>query len=81
MATPHHIHYTSVAEIRRWLAQDWQVLITHIYREANVVADYLANLGHSLPIGLHNIVNPDSVLAYWLYHDIIGVQTPRSFIL
>ncbi|CAI0433724.1 unnamed protein product, partial [Linum tenue] len=77
-ATPHHSHYTSVTEIRRWLRRDWQVQIHHVFREANVVADHLANSGHALPVGLHRVIAPDSTLAYWLYHDCIGVQTPRS---
>ncbi|CAI0393094.1 unnamed protein product [Linum tenue] len=80
VATPHHRHYTSVAEIRRWLARDWQVHIVHVYREANVVADYLANLGHLCSVGSHVIAAPDAALSYWLYHDIIGVGTTRFII-
>ncbi|CAL1392193.1 unnamed protein product [Linum trigynum] len=73
-ATHHHPHFTAVAEIKSWLSKDWQ----HVYREANVVADHLASIGHIWPIGLHVFDNPDSTLAYWLYYDIIGVQTPRA---
>ncbi|CAL1414282.1 unnamed protein product [Linum trigynum] len=76
-ATPQHPHYTLVAEIRRWLEQAWLVRIEHVYREANYVADHLASVGHSLPIGVHGIQVPSSTLCYWLYFDIAGIQTPR----
>ncbi|CAN1219920.1 Putative ribonuclease H protein At1g65750 [Linum perenne] len=49
----------------------------HIYREANSVADYLANLGHSLDLGTHVFLYPDSALLYWLRYDLLGVSTPR----
>ncbi|CAN0920225.1 hypothetical protein LINGRAHAP2_LOCUS31909, partial [Linum grandiflorum] len=31
----------------------WEVHLFHSYREAYNAADYLANLGHSLPYGIH----------------------------
>ncbi|CAI0436929.1 unnamed protein product [Linum tenue] len=80
-ATPHHSHYSQVAAIRRWLQRDWQVRPQHVYREANVVVDFLANRGHSLSVGIHRVTALDSSLAYWLYHDSIGVQTPRLIIV
>ncbi|CAN1784075.1 Putative ribonuclease H protein At1g65750 [Linum perenne] len=49
----------------------------HIYREANSAADYLANLGHSLDLGTHVYLYPDSALLYWLRYDLLGVSTPR----
>ncbi|CAI0389214.1 unnamed protein product [Linum tenue] len=76
-ATTNHPHYTTVAEIRRWLERPWQVKIEHVYREANFVADYLASLGHSLAVGMHVFDVPSTMLLYWLYFDRVGVQTPR----
>ncbi|CAI0545592.1 unnamed protein product [Linum tenue] len=76
-ATQEHPHYRHIAEIRRWISRDWQVKLEHVYRETNYTADYLASLGHSLPIGLHVYELPSSTMAYWLYFDSIGVQTPR----
>ncbi|CAN1189364.1 Putative ribonuclease H protein At1g65750, partial [Linum perenne] len=50
---------------------------THVYREANCGADYLANLGHSCNFGLHLFTQLDSVLAHWLRYDLVGVALPR----
>ncbi|CAI0436181.1 unnamed protein product [Linum tenue] len=76
-ATPQHPHYSCVAEIRQWLARHWLVRIEHVFREANFVADHLASIGHSVPIGVHAIHNPSNTLLYWLYFDTLGIQTPR----
>ncbi|CAN1130924.1 Putative ribonuclease H protein At1g65750 [Linum perenne] len=61
------------------LNRDWEVSIHHIFREANCAADYLANLGHTLDMGLHVFSFPDSSLLYWLRYDLIGVCLPRYF--
>ncbi|CAN1746544.1 hypothetical protein LINPERHAP1_LOCUS2822 [Linum perenne] len=50
---------------------------SHVYREANQCADYLANLGHSYCIGLHLFSSPDISLAHWLRYDLVGVALPR----
>ncbi|CAL1413666.1 unnamed protein product [Linum trigynum] len=76
-ASQHNPHYRHIVEIRQWLSRDWQVKLEHIFREANHTADYLASLGHSLPVGLHVFDVPSSMLAHWLYFDSIGVQNPR----
>ncbi|CAN1725506.1 Putative ribonuclease H protein At1g65750 [Linum perenne] len=52
----------------------------HIYREANFAADYLANLGQSLPLGVHVLDVPNSVLADWFRFDLVGSCTPRLII-
>jgi len=36
-----------------FLLKDWQVRISHVYREANSLADGLANHAFSLSLGLH----------------------------
>ncbi|CAN1346574.1 Putative ribonuclease H protein At1g65750 [Linum perenne] len=47
----------------------------HIYCEANFAADFLANFGHELNIGLHvfDFLNPS--LMYWLSFDLVGSCT------
>ncbi|CAN0906789.1 hypothetical protein LINGRAHAP2_LOCUS24446 [Linum grandiflorum] len=50
--------------------RSWEVLLFHYYRETNCVADYLANLGHSL--------NFDRGLSRWLQYDLIGVSLSRQ---
>jgi hypothetical protein len=34
-----------IQEIWRFLSLDWEILVCHSYREANVCADALANMG------------------------------------
>ncbi|CAI0460785.1 unnamed protein product [Linum tenue] len=74
-ATPGHPHYVQVSAIRDLLAREWEVHIGHIFREGNVVADYLASVGHALPAGVHVFENPSSMLSHWLYFDTLGIQT------
>ncbi|CAN0899234.1 hypothetical protein LINGRAHAP2_LOCUS20160 [Linum grandiflorum] len=59
------------------LAKDSELDHQHIYREANFAADYLANLGHSLPYGMHLFDSPYRGLSHWLHYDLIGVSLPR----
>ncbi|CAN0870121.1 Putative ribonuclease H protein At1g65750 [Linum grandiflorum] len=57
--------------------RNWEVNLSHIYREANNAADYLANFGHSLNYGLHIFDTPDRDLSHWIYYDLVGVSLPR----
>ncbi|CAN1163885.1 hypothetical protein LINPERHAP1_LOCUS28827, partial [Linum perenne] len=40
----------SINELR---SRDWEVIISHTFREGNTVADLLAHHGHTLDFGLH----------------------------
>ena len=44
--------------IQDLLRQNWRVEHIHIYREANFVADSLATLACSIPLGLHVFNSP-----------------------
>ncbi|CAN1165013.1 Putative ribonuclease H protein At1g65750 [Linum perenne] len=74
-----HRHASLVEQFHALKNRDWEVSIHHIFREANCAADYLANLGHTLDMGLHVFSFPDSSLLYWLRYDLIGVCLPRYF--
>ncbi|CAN1182654.1 Putative ribonuclease H protein At1g65750 [Linum perenne] len=54
-------HAGLVAEFCELSSREWFVSIVHVYREANCGADYLANLGHSVSLGLHLFSQPDSI--------------------
>ncbi|CAN1856051.1 Putative ribonuclease H protein At1g65750 [Linum perenne] len=56
-------------------SQDWKISIHHIFREANCVADYLANLGHGMGLEIHLLDYPDVSLQYWLKFDLVGSCT------
>ncbi|CAN1753623.1 Putative ribonuclease H protein At1g65750, partial [Linum perenne] len=64
-----HIHATTIQRAQDLFRRDWEVRITHVFRESNHVADHLANRGHSCPIGFHCIELSDPVLSFWLLHD------------
>ncbi|CAN1121631.1 Putative ribonuclease H protein At1g65750 [Linum perenne] len=72
-----HQHGIEVLEFRDWVAKDWDLRLKHIYREANQAADYLANLGHTLPMGCHSISCSDCNLAYHVRYDCMGISEPR----
>ncbi|CAN1315695.1 Putative ribonuclease H protein At1g65750 [Linum perenne] len=73
-----HRHMSLVEQFLDWRNRDWEVMIQHIYREANNAVGYLTNLGHSFVIGSHVFQTPDNTLLYWLRYDLISVSTPRS---
>ncbi|CAN0838590.1 Putative ribonuclease H protein At1g65750 [Linum grandiflorum] len=72
-----HQHAALVLQFKELCSRHWEVHLSNIYREANNVADYLANLGHSLSYGLHIFYSPDRGLSHWLHYDSIGVSLPR----
>ena len=42
--------YALIAAIQDLLSRNWQATISHIYREANSAADFMANMAHSAPL-------------------------------
>ncbi|CAN1147638.1 Putative ribonuclease H protein At1g65750 [Linum perenne] len=56
------------------LQRNWEVQIIHVYRESNHAADYLANVGHSCPLGFHVLEQFDPNFCYWLHYDQLGVS-------
>ncbi|CAN1156973.1 Putative ribonuclease H protein At1g65750 [Linum perenne] len=72
-----HQHVVDIAVLRELLEREWDVTISHIYREGNFAADYLANLGHDYPWGVHLISLSDCNLSYFLRRDCIGISEPR----
>ncbi|CAN0918177.1 Putative ribonuclease H protein At1g65750, partial [Linum grandiflorum] len=72
-----HQHAALALQFKELCSRHWEVHLSHIYREANNAADYLANLGHSLLYGLHIFDSPYRGLSHWLHYDSIGVSLPR----
>ncbi|CAN1823701.1 Putative ribonuclease H protein At1g65750 [Linum perenne] len=72
-----HNHASLVFEFKELRSRQWDITFTHVFREANYAADYLANLGHSLSFGIHVFSVADATLCYWLKYDLIGVAMPR----
>ncbi|CAI0421090.1 unnamed protein product [Linum tenue] len=63
------------------LLKQWEVEIHHIYREGNKCADFLANLGHTLDIGIHCIPIDHSELNNLILYDRQGLSEPRNIII
>ncbi|CAN0922601.1 Putative ribonuclease H protein At1g65750 [Linum grandiflorum] len=76
-----HHHAALVLQFKELCSRQWEVKLSHIYRETNNAADYLANLVHSFSYGLHLFDLPDRGLSHWLHYDLIGVSTPRSVMI
>jgi len=55
-----------------FLLKDWIVRISHVYREANRLADGLANYAFLLPIGIHVFVSVPDVVEPLFSDDVIG---------
>ncbi|CAN1254622.1 Putative ribonuclease H protein At1g65750 [Linum perenne] len=70
-------HASLLQQFSELLSREWCVSVHHIFREANFAADYLANLGQSLPLGVHVLDVPDFSLADWLRFDSVGGCTSR----
>lgn len=56
--------------------QDWEILISHCYRETNSVADGLANLGVRLGIGFCFFESPPNEVLNLLFADNVRVAWP-----
>ncbi|CAN1836512.1 Putative ribonuclease H protein At1g65750, partial [Linum perenne] len=63
-----HAHAATIIMARELLRRNWEVQILHVYRESNHVADYLANVGHSCPLGFHSIEQSYPNFCYWLHY-------------
>ncbi|KAG7534372.1 Endonuclease/exonuclease/phosphatase superfamily [Arabidopsis thaliana x Arabidopsis arenosa] len=60
-----------------FLLKDWTVRVSHVYREANHLADGLANYAFTRPLGLHLFAScPESMLGC-LAEDARGSAYPR----
>jgi ribonuclease HI len=70
-----------VKNIRRLLELNWKVTVVHSYREANTLADALANIGCSLDYNIIFYDNPPTQLRHLLEADALGITTPRLILL
>ena len=74
-------NYNIIMQIKGMLGRDWEVTTVHVYREANCVADWLANYGLTrdlLDRGSDVLDEPPSGLYPLLYYDLIGSTVTRS---
>lgn len=55
-------------------SRSWDIRISHVWREGNRVADYLANVAHSRELGLHMLRHPPKGCVSLLLQDVVGVS-------
>ncbi|KAK9921201.1 hypothetical protein M0R45_029722 [Rubus argutus] len=53
-----HPLFSLVANCQDLLERDWNVILTHVYRECNSVADMMASLGHCFDHGCRIFTSP-----------------------
>ena len=71
----HHFLLQQCSHLMR--KEEWEVKISHCYREANQVADILANKGVDNSLGVRKYQSPPVEIREALYADVVGVLWPR----
>ncbi|KAK4267298.1 hypothetical protein QN277_024096 [Acacia crassicarpa] len=66
-----------VRRIQRLLEQAWRVTITHVYRDGNRCADFLASFALSLEDGYHPLQEPPAGVVGLLEEDAVGIGVVR----
>ena len=64
-----------------FISRDWLVKILHVYREANCLADGLANYAFSLSFGVHYFELVPEHVASILLDDVYGIARSRQVYL
>ncbi|CAN0861100.1 hypothetical protein LINGRAHAP2_LOCUS8122 [Linum grandiflorum] len=59
-----HQHAALVMQFKEICSRQWEVHLSHIYREANNAADSLTNLRHSFTYSLHIFYSLDRGLSH-----------------
>ncbi|KAJ7982509.1 Ribonuclease H [Quillaja saponaria] len=72
-----HPYANLILSCKELMKLDWQVFLSHIYRETNSSADCLANLSVSWPIGVHTLDSAPVAIESFLKQDLMGVGRRR----
>jgi hypothetical protein len=75
------IEYALLKKIRWFLAFEWEVKISHVYRESNRCADALANIGCPLNHNILFYVDCPVEIRYIMSADVLGMTTPRMIVV
>ncbi|CAI0548391.1 unnamed protein product, partial [Linum tenue] len=63
------------------LERDWEVSLSHVYREGNKCANYIASRGHMSPLGFQSFPVSDLTLVSWIMYDLQGPSDPRLVLI
>ncbi|CAL1360380.1 unnamed protein product [Linum trigynum] len=75
--SPDHQQAAIIQRFKELLIHQWEVVVSHIFREGNKCADHLASRGHLLPLGYHSIPCSDPTLCNFIMYDCQGLSEPR----
>ena len=75
------MHEPIISSIQQWMLREWEVRITHIYREANMCTDWLTKFAYQTPLGLHILDQCSRNLFQFLFSDVVGVAWPRTILI
>ncbi|CAN1162876.1 Putative ribonuclease H protein At1g65750 [Linum perenne] len=70
-------HGRTLASISELRSRDWEVSISHTFREGNKVADMLAHHGHTFDFGFHVDCNYPHEVDLAIWHDHVRTCFPR----
>ncbi|KAJ0089466.1 hypothetical protein Patl1_13454 [Pistacia atlantica] len=70
-----------IKRIKRWLREDWEIHIHHVYLEGNKCADFLANLSFSFDPELYVLESAPFGIDRLLRNDASGMFSSRSLCL
>ncbi|CAL1387171.1 unnamed protein product [Linum trigynum] len=75
-----HRHGSIAKQFNHLLNLQWDVRVSHGYREANLASDFLASKAHSFTFGTHPFNVYDKDLVHWIHHDVMGVSHERFYL-
>ena len=69
--------FYALVVVRKLLSKNWQIAIPHIFCEANSAADFMANMAHPIPLGLHVFSSPSVSIDSIISQDMFEVTQPH----
>lgn len=72
-----NVFYALVVVICDFLSRKWQIYISHIYRKTNSAVDFIVNMTHLVPHGLHLFSNPSVDIYSIISQDMFRICQPR----
>ncbi|CAN1821024.1 Putative ribonuclease H protein At1g65750 [Linum perenne] len=70
-------HEGTLLNIRELRHRNWETVVSHTFREGNVVADLLAHHGHLLNFGIHTDCNYPAEVRSAIWDDFCRIVFPR----
>lgn len=74
---PCHLQWRMVQKIKEWCSREWEIQIQHVFREGNMLADWLAKFAQCHPLGLQWLSQPPKECLLILQDDLAGRSISR----